>query len=269
MLAVGFALGAYAALVGTVYLAQRRLIYPVPSVVIRPGAADATLEQVLVPGAPPTVGLYFAATPNAPTVLHFHGNGEQVADLIALGRAMRARGLGFFAMEYPGYGVAEGAPSEAANYAAAEASIEHLKARHGVTNDRLVLEGQSLGTGIALEMAQRGHGTRLILLSPYTSMVDMGKRTLPIFPGDLIRDRYLNLTKAPSIEQATLVLHGTEDEVIPVHMGERVAEALPHAQLLLIEGGHHNDLFVMSGRQVLDAIQSFCTSPSTPHPGSR
>jgi len=262
MLVVGFALGAYAALVGTVYLAQRRLIYPVPSMVIRPEAADATLEQVQVPSALATVGLHFEAAAEAPTVLHFHGNGEQIADLIALGRAVRARGLGFFAMEYPGYGVAEGAPSEAANYAAAEASIEHLKQRHGVTNDKLVLEGQSLGTGIALEMARRGHGVRLILLSPYTSMVDMGKLALPIFPGDLIRDRYQNLEKAPSIEQPTLVLHGTDDEVIPVRMGQRVAEALPRAELRLIEGGHHNDLFVVSGRQILDAIQRFCTDPS-------
>ena len=131
-----------------------------------------------------------------------------------------------------------------------------------MTNDKLILEGQSLGTGIALEMARRGHGVRLILLSPYTSMVDMGKLTLPIFLGDLIRDRYQNLEKAPGIEQPTLVMHGTDDEVIPVRMGQRVAEALPHAELHRIDGGHHNDLFVVSGRQILDAIQRFCTAPS-------
>lgn len=258
MLVLGLAVGAYAALVGTVYLAQRRIIYPVPGTVIRPRAEDASLEQIPVPGAHGTVGLHFVGAPDAPTLLHLHGNGEQLADLIALGRAVRARGLGFFAVEYPGYGVAEGAPSEQANYAAAEASIEYLKTRHAVSNDRLVLQGQSLGTGVALEMARRGHGARLVLLSPYTSMVDMGKLTLPIFPGDLIHDRYLNLAKAPSVSQPALVIHGTLDEVIPVSMGERVAEALPHAKLQLIEGGHHNDLFVLSGRQVLDAIERFC-----------
>jgi len=259
MLVLGLAVGAYAALVGAVYLAQRRIIYPTPSTVIRPATADASLEEVPVPGAPPTVGLYFAGATGAATVLHFHGNGEQIADLIALGRALRARGLGFFAMEYPGYGIAEGAPSEQANYAAAQASIEYLKTRHGVTHEKLVLLGQSLGTGIALEMAVRGHGARLVLLSPYTSMVDMGRLTLPIFPNELlIHDRYLNLSKAPRVTQPTLVIHGTLDEIIPAHMGVRVAEALPHAELRLIEGGHHNDLFVVSGRQLLDDIERFC-----------
>lgn len=261
MLILGVAVGAYAALVGTVYVAQRRIIYPVPGRVVRPEVEDASLEQVPVPGATDTVGLYFAGAPQAPTLLHFHGNGEQLADLIALGRALQARGLGFFAMEYPGYGVAQGEPSESANYAAAEASVRHLQARHGVTRERLVLQGQSLGTGVAVEMARRGHGARMILLSPYTSMVEMGKLTLPIFPGGLIHDRYLNLAKAPAVAQPTLVIHGTSDEVIPAHMGRQVAEALPRAELLMIEGGRHNDLFVASGRRVLDAIERFCNAP--------
>jgi len=258
MLVLAIAVGAYAALVGAVYVAQRRIIYPVPGRVIQPNTEDASLEEISVPGAHNTVGLYFAGAPGAPTLLHFHGNGEQIADLIALGRAVQARGLGFFAMEYPGYGIAEGAPSEPTNYAAAEASIQHLQARHGVTRDKLVLQGQSLGTGVAVEMARRGHGARLILLSPYTSMVDMGKLTLPVFPGDLIHDRYLNLEKAPAVSQPTLVIHGTHDEVIPVSMGVRVADALPHAELRLVDAGRHNDLFVASGRQVLDTIERFC-----------
>jgi pimeloyl-ACP methyl ester carboxylesterase len=214
-----------------------------------------------VPGGPAAVGLYFEAPKAARTILHFHGNGEQVADLIALGRAIRARGLGFYAMEYPGYGSAEGAPSEQANYAAAEATIEHLATRHGVGKQKLVLQGQSLGTGIAIEMAKRGHGSLLVLLSPYTSMVDMGKLVLPIFPGELlILDRYLNLSKAQSVSQRALVIHGTLDEVIPASMGKRVAEALPHARLHLVEGGHHNDLFVHGGRVLLDEIERFCRS---------
>jgi len=259
MLVLGLALGGYVALVGTVYLAQRRLIYPRPRTVLRPRVHDASLEQVPVPGAPAAIGLYFAAPRDGRTILHFHGNAEQVGDLIALGRAIRARGLGFYAMEYPGYGDAEGAPSEQADYAAAEATIEHLATRHGVGKQELVLQGQSLGTGIALEMAHRGHGSRIVLLSPYTSMVDMAKTILPIFPNELLLlDRYLNLSKAPSVLAPALVIHGTQDEVIPASMGERVAKALPNARLRLIEGAHHNDLFVHSGRSLLDEIEKFC-----------
>lgn len=258
MYLLGLALGAYATLVGAVYLGQRRIMYPAPRIVSKPAVDDAALESIAVPGSPPTFGLHFKAGSGAPTVLHFHGNGEQLADLIALGRAVRARGLGFFAMEYPGYGLAAGSPSEAANYLAAEAALSHLREQHGIATDDVVLQGQSLGTGIAIEMAHRGYGRRLVLISPYTSMVAMGKLTLPIFPNEwLVHDRYLNAEKAPELTRPALVIHGTDDEVIPAHMGQRIAELLPNARWLSVAGGRHNDLFVIQGQKLLDTICEF------------
>ena len=258
MYLLGLALGAYATLVGAVYLGQRRIMYPAPRIVSKPAIGDASLESIEVPGATPVVGLHFKAQSDAPTLLHFHGNGEQIADLIAIGRALHARGLGFFAMEYPGYGLAAGTPSEPANYLAAESTLAHLHERHGIAKHDVVLQGQSLGTGIAIEMARRGYGKRLVLISPYTSMIAMGKLTLPIFPNEwLVHDRYLNAEKAPKIAQPSLVIHGTDDEVIPATMGQRIAELLPNARLLSVAGGRHNDLFVVQGRQLLDAICEF------------
>lgn len=255
MFILGIVAGAYATLIGAVYLGQRRIMYPAPRTVLNPRVDDAELEEIPVPGTAAVVGLHFKAPSGSPTLLHFHGNGEQIADLIGLGRALRARGLGFFAMEYPGYGIAEGEPSESANYAAAEATLEHLRARHAIDEHQLILQGQSLGTGVAMEMARRGHGRKLILISPYTSMVAMGKLTLPIFPNEwLVHDRYLNDRKAPSIAHPALVVHGTRDEVIPFQMGRRIAELLPNARLFAVQGGRHNDLFVIRGRQLLDEV---------------
>lgn len=251
--------GAYAVLVGAIYLGQRRIMYPVPSLVVQPEIDDAELETIEVPGSTPAYALYFTAPDGAPTVLHFHGNGEQLADLIGLGRAMHQAGLGFFALEYPGYGVDRlGRPSEVANYAAAEAALQHLERQHGVSPRDVILQGQSLGTGIAVELAKRGYGKRLILISPYTSMVDMGKLTVPIFPNEwLVHDRYENLKKAPRVDLPTLVVHGTRDEVIPHSMGERVAKALPNARFVSVPGGHHNDLFVIEGKTLMQTLSGF------------
>lgn len=258
MFFLGLTLTAYATLVGAVYFGQRRIIYPAPSVVVEPNIPEADVETILVPGRESVKGLHFKAPAGAATLLHFHGNGEQLADLIALGRALAAAGLGFFAMEYPGYGIAGGKPSEQANYDAAEVTIAHLATVHGIASEALVLSGQSLGTGIAVEMARRGYGKRLILIAPYTSMVDMGKLTLPIFPNEwLVHDRYLNADKAPALDLPSLVIHGTNDEVIPIRMGRRMAELLPNARLSIVEGGHHNDLFVLEGRRLLAEMKSF------------
>ena len=259
MFLFGVLAGAYAALVGAIYLGQRRIMYPAPSMVVRPEIEDARLETIDVPGSTPVFALHFTAPGDAPTVLHLHGNGEQLADLIGLGRAMHQAGFGFFALEYPGYGVDHlGKPSEEANYAAGEAALDHLEKKHGVSRHEVVLQGQSLGTGIAVELARRGHGKLLVLISPYTSMVDMGKLTVPIFPNEwLVHDRYENLRKAPSIDLPALVVHGTNDEVIPHSMGERVARALPRARFVSVPGGHHNDLFVIEGKTLVQTLRSF------------
>jgi fermentation-respiration switch protein FrsA (DUF1100 family) len=151
-----------------------------------------------------------------------------------------------------------GVTSEQANYAAAEATLDHLEREHAISRKELVLQGQSLGTGVAVELARRGYGGMLVLISPYTSMVDMGKLTVPLFPGEwLIHDRYESLKKAPDLELPVLVVHGTLDEVIPHSMGERVASAIPKARFVSLPGGHHNDLFVMHGRTLLHTIREF------------
>jgi hypothetical protein len=255
---VGVALGAYALLVGAAYLGQRFILYPAPPFAVTPDAPEATLERIEVPGAAPTLALHFAAVDGAPTIVHFHGNGEQLADLVALGRRLRSAGLGVLHVEYPGYGLVGGSPSEDATYAAAEAALVHLKSRYGVADDRIVLQGQSLGCGIAVEMAARGHGSRLILISPFTSVVDVGKKVMPIVPvGLLVRDRYDNAAKAPRVGHPALVIHGTRDRVVPFEMGSRLSALLPHARLVTVPGGGHNDLFARSAAPVLSAIVEF------------
>jgi hypothetical protein len=221
-------------------------------------APDARVERIEIPGRGSTLALYFPAPAGAPTVVHFHGNGEQLANLVPLARLFHRAGLGFFAVEYPGYGLVGGRPSEPANYAAAEAALAFLKSRYGVTDDEIVLQGQSLGSGIAVEMATRGHGRRLILISPFTSTVDVGKKLLPIVPvALLLDDRYDNAAKAPGVRLPALVVHGTADGVVPFEMGKRIGALLPEAELMAVAGAGHNDLFDRFGAAVLPAITAF------------
>ena len=83
-------------------------------------------------------------------------------------------------MGYPGYGLAAVGqdPSEKGMYAAAETTLAHLHRKLGVPRERTVLQGQSLGLGVAVEMVMRGHSTRLVLITPYTSVVEVRARVL-------------------------------------------------------------------------------------------
>jgi pimeloyl-ACP methyl ester carboxylesterase len=250
----------YAALALAAYAYQRTLMYPAPRHPIEPRAEGATLERIEGPGGTTIFALYAPASPGAPTVVHFHGNGEDLAAQGWFVHAMREAGVGAYAVEYPGYGLAKDAPlDETSIYAAAEAALTHLQKDLGVPREAVVLQGQSLGTGVAAEMARRGRGAKLVLVSPYTSMVDMAARVAPFLPVRwLVRDRYDTLRKAPALDLPTLVIHGTSDELIPVEMGRQVASVLPRAELVTIPDGHHADLFFRNGSAALLAkIVSF------------
>jgi alpha-beta hydrolase superfamily lysophospholipase len=263
---VGVMAALYGALVALAFFGQRRLLFPAPKVGDEPRMDDATLTRVTAPSGRTVYALHVPPKKlGAVTVVHFHGNAEELSAITPLAWAFRRAGLGFFAVEYPGYGLARDyAPSEEALYADAEAALWHLHNGLGVPTESVVLQGQSLGSGVAVEMAKRGHGARLVLISPYTSIPDMAAATLPILPARwLVKDRFDNLQKAPSLTLPVLIVHGSADEVIPFSMGERLSKAFPTATLYAAKGAHHNDLFVRDGRIIVDRIVEFSTADFT------
>lgn len=254
---IGWGIGIYAALVVAAWAGQGALLYPAPRRSHPPTLEGARLERIASAGRT-VYALYVPARDGAPTIVHFHGNGEDLVDQVPLARLFRRSGLGFFAIEYPGYGLArDTATSEAWIYADADAALARLR-ELGVPAQSTVLQGMSLGTGVAVEMALRGHGSRLVLLAPYTSMVDMARRVAPFLPARwILRDRYDTAAKAPRVDLPTLVIHGTRDEVIPVEMGKRVSALLPSSRLVLVEGGGHNDLWSLHQGRVAAEIIGF------------
>jgi pimeloyl-ACP methyl ester carboxylesterase len=254
----------YGVLASAAFFYQRDVMYPAPSNTVEPRAAGATLERILAPDGTTVYALYARAAKGAPTVVHFHGNGEDLAGQAWLVQAMREAGVGAYPVEYPGYGWAKDRPAnEDSIYAAAEVALKHLQTKLGVPRDAIVLQGQSLGTGVAVEMARRGYGTKLVLISPYTSMVDMAALVAPWLPVKwIVRDRYDTLDKAATLDLPALVIHGTSDEVVPFEMGRRVAALLPKADLVAVPDGHHTDLFSRTSRTALLArIVAFARAP--------
>ena len=236
---------AYGGLAGLVWAFQRSMIFPAPREHVEPLLPGATLVRISGSGGRTVHALHVPASAQRPTIVHFHGNGESLADQAHLGRSFGEHGLGFYAVEYPGYGLSSDArPSESAIYEDAEAALVHLRNVLGVERKDTVLEGQSLGTGVAVEMAKRGYGAKVVLVSPYTSVPDMARRMLPFLPvGFLVRDRFDSASKVAALSIPALVAHGTDDEVIPFAMGERIAKLLPGARFERLGGAHHNDVW--------------------------
>lgn len=233
---------AYAALCAFLFVKQRDLLYPAPRplpLALDPGATEARLD---IDGA--TVPLWFRLVDEAPTVVFFHGNGGQLQRSVPTGRDANAAGLGFAAVEYPGYGQSTGAgPTETGLLAAARAGLEHLRGT-GVAAPACV--GHSLGSGVAVAMAAEGRCSALVAISAYTSIADMAQHNYPFVPARwLVLDRFDSVARAAGVTVPALLLHGRDDTQIPSAMGRALAEAIPGAVFELRDAGH-NDIVTPS-----------------------
>ncbi|WP_224368000.1 alpha/beta hydrolase [Hyalangium versicolor] len=258
---VGIIALGYVGLMGLMFSVQRSMLFPAP----RSPSQEAPppgpgFRRLSPPGGPVVDVLHLAAEPGHPTIVFFHGNGEQISYLAELGSDLHSRGLGFLAVEYPGYGTNPGTPSEQGLYQAAEVAIAELRAQ-GVTRESTVLGSVSLGGGVAVEMAKRGHGARMVLLAPFTSVADMGNLVVPFLPTRLlVRDPFDNASKAPGIDIPVLIFHGDQDEVIPVRMGQKMGQLFPHGRAEVVPGAHHNDLWGWKYPAIIERVAAFAAS---------
>jgi uncharacterized protein len=250
-------LGGYAAVLGLTRLGYRWVLYPAPPKGLDVAPPGATLRSFTASDGVPVQALQYPK-PAARTVVFFHGNGETVANAAPLGARLSAEGLGFVAVEYRGYGASRGqafpGPSEEGLYRDAEAVLLGLRA-DGLGAADIVLWGSSLGSGVAVEMALRGHASRLILTSAFTTIPDVAMSHTPLLPFRLLMgDRYDNLDKAPRLGVPTLLVHGDADEIVPYDMGVRLSQAIAGSRLVTVPRAGHNDLLVVGGPEILATI---------------
>jgi hypothetical protein len=243
---------AYLALCVVARLAYRKMLYPAPAAASLKGVQGGELLALQASDGAPVEALFFAGKK---VVVHFHGNGETAAWNVDIAYDLHARGLGAALVEYRGYGMDRSrGPTEQGIYLDAEAVLDALKNR-GLGPDKIILWGTSLGSGVAAEMARRGRGSALVLVTPYTSIPAVARRFVPFLPtGLLIGDAFDTLSKAKEITVPTIVIHGDKDELIPYAMGMEVSQAIAGARLFTVPGGTHNDLFVRDRERLLREV---------------
>ncbi len=243
--------GVYAALVGALYLIQRELIYH-PGLTMRSPAASGMPEMRPVEmTAADGIGLvswYSPAHAGKPTIVYFQGNAGNIGDRGYKARPYLDRGFGLLLAGYRGYGDNPGEPTEDGLYADGRAQLAWL-AGQGVGPRDWVLYGESLGSGVAvqlaMEQATKTPVAAVVLESPYTSMGDAAAAHYPFVPArTLVRDRFESLAKIARIGAPLLIVHGERDGVVPIAQGRRLFEAArPPKDGHWIAAGGHNDLY--------------------------
>ena len=185
-----------------------------------------------------------ATEPGGPILVYFCGNAGHLGYRGWKIRPFLDQGLGVLLLGYRGYNGNPGRPTEAGLYEDGRAAIRFLGAQ-GVRPDRIILFGESLGSAVAVENALGQKVAAVILEAPFSSVAEMGQRMFPIAPVRyLVRDRFDSLSKIARVAAPLLVLHGSNDGVVPQAMGRRLFEAAADPKEgHFIEGAGHEDIF--------------------------
>lgn len=250
----------YLIAVATVVCLQRQIIY-VPSSSWSVNPHDHQIETVsyLTADKVSLTSWYVPPQRNMPVIVMFHGNAGNISGRVHKQRFFAGLGYGFLLAEYRGYGRNDGYPTEAGLYTDARAAIAWLLEKQGIDESRIIIYGESIGTGVASQMALEFKGARsLILEAPFTRFPALVKDIHPwLGPfAYLTLDQYDNLSKAPYFRMPVLIVSGDQDSVIPYRHSEVLLEEIGASlkKLVILKGGDHNDLTQFG---LLDTIAGF------------
>lgn len=262
MLAAGLALLLYGGLIGFLVLNENRLVYfpdrgPVPL------PAGLPVEPVSLLTSDSVRLAAWIVPPERDTarwLLVFHGN---AGNLATPGRPehvlqMRRLGLGVMAVDYRGYGESGGVPSEAGLYVDARAAYDYLVNVRGISAQRIVLYGHSLGSAVAVELATRVRAAGLIVEGAFTSVPDRGAELYRYLPVRWIaRNRFPSLERIATVPMPILVIHGRDDTTIPAAHGRRLFQAAPEPKRFLEVAGGHDDAYLVGAQEYEEGIARF------------
>ena len=239
-----FFLAGYVALVALLYLTQRSLMYFPDPRRLNPAAAGLQqAEEVMLQSADGVrvSAWHVPARENMPVVIYFQGNGGGLNLRAERFRKLTADGTGLVALNYRGYGGSGGKPSEAGIILDAKAAYDFAAERYGA--DRIVLWGESLGTGVAVALAAEQPVARVILESPYSSIADVAASLYWFVPVRLLlSDSFRSDQRIAKVTVPVLVVHGERDNIIPIAYGERLYEMIrgPKQFIRLTKAGHND-----------------------------
>lgn len=245
-LAVLFAV-AYALATLGMYVFQRKLQYRAENKGMTPesaGVVGAKVETFTTPDGEKIVVWYVPADRGKPTILYFHGNAGEIGDRPLRFNYYHERGFGVTYVSYRGYGGSTGSPTEKGLITDANTAYDWLIGK-GVAPQNIALVGESLGSGIAIQLAAGKQVGAVSLNAPYTSTADVAGRIYWWLPVQLLmKDQFRSIDFIKLVKVPLLVVHGDQDILIPLEFGKRLfAAANEPKEMEIVRGFGHDAMF--------------------------
>jgi len=202
---------------------------------------------------------WWVPQPGAPVLVWFHGNAGNISHRLENIKLLHDLvGVQVFIFDYREYGRSQGGISREGTFRDAAAAWDYVTRTRKTAAPDIILFGRSLGTVLATDLAVQHLCRGLILESPFTNSSEMARQLAPFLFDWRPKVPYDNLGKIPRVCVPVLIIHGSQDEIIPVEMGRRVfAAANSPKDLYIIPGAHHNDTYIVGGREYFNRLRSF------------
>jgi len=192
------------------------------------------------------------------TILFLHGNAGSLENRIHKINHFNNMKVNFLILAWRGFSGNKGKPTEKGLYEDAKSAVAWLKSK-GVKENNIIIYGESLGTGVATEIAQNKNFAGIILESPFTSMIDAGKDKYPYLPVRLLlKDKYESNKKLRNINSPILIMHGKVDNIVPFHMGKKMYELANEPKYSYFS--EYDDHMMEYNQNLLKALKDFISS---------
>ncbi len=192
------------------------------------------------------------------TILFLHGNAGSLENRIHKINNFKDLNVNFLLLAWRGFSGNKGSPTEQNLYEDAWSAIKWLKSE-GIKESNIIIYGESLGTGVATEIAQNKNFAGVILESPFTSMIDAGKTKYPYLPVKfLLKDKYESNKKIQNIKTPILIMHGKVDNIVPFYMGEKMYDLANEPKYSYFT--EYDDHMMEYNEKLLNALKEFIYS---------
>ena len=192
------------------------------------------------------------------TILFLNGNAGTLENRIYKINHFKDVNVNFLIIAWRGFSGNKGKPSEKGLYEDAKSAIKWLKNK-GIKEENTIIYGESLGTGVAVEIAQSKNFAGVILESPFTSMIEAGKTKYPFFPVKLLlKDKYESDKKIKNIKSPILIMHGEVDGIVPFWMGKKMYELANEPKYYYFS--KYDDHMMEYNEKLLNELKKFINS---------
>ncbi len=253
----------YGAAMIAIYFAQALFIYapqiPTRELVAAPTDIGLEYENVILKTIDnESIHAWYipAKTTSPKTILFFHGNAGNISHRLETIKIYNDFGFNFLIIDYRGFGISTGKPSEMGTYLDADAAWEYLINERNIEPKNIIIAGRSLGGGVAAELAKKVRPAMLLLESTFTSMTEVSAKHYPFMPtGLIVKHEYETNLKLKDIHCPIVYVHSKNDEVIPFEHSQRNYAISNEPKMFIELRGGHGIGFLLSKQDYVSGLE--------------